>query len=205
MPTKTQIKKIHALIGALKMDDDTYRATLGGYGVKTSTKLSITKADLLIGDLEKKAIAAGVWQKRQAATKARTTRPLADDDQSKMIRGLWIELHQLGAVRDPSEAALASYAKRMARVQALQWLTVKQAQTMIEALKQWRERVRWERFMKWLPTSGFPCPDMKGLYTLRGQIIEMSLGEQVREGFKEMWPDLAEILEAYTAKDRGAA
>lgn len=142
MPTPNQIKKIHALKGALRLDDETYRAILDSYGVKTSTKLTIAKADLLLIELEGKAIAAGVWEKRKPAAKAKTTHKLADDDQSRMIRGLWIELHELGAVRDSSEQALASYVKRMAKVQALQWLDVRQAQTVIEALKKWRKRVQ---------------------------------------------------------------
>lgn len=144
MPTPNQIKKIHALKGALQLDDETYRAILDGYGVKSSTKLTITKADALIVDLEHKAIAAGTWEKRKPARKAgeHRVRPYADDDQSRMIRGIWIELHQLGAVRDPSETALASYVRRMTGVQALQWLDVKQAQTVIEALKNWRKRVQ---------------------------------------------------------------
>lgn len=86
MPLPAQIKKIHALKGALKLDDDTYRAMLGGYGVKTSTKLSITRADQLIADLEQKAVAAQVWEKRKPAAKAKATRKLADDSQSRMIR-----------------------------------------------------------------------------------------------------------------------
>lgn len=141
MPTPNQIKKIHALKGALQLDDETYRAILDGYGVKSSTKLTITKADALIVDLEHKAIAAGTWEKRKPAAKAQAARKLADDDQSRMIRGIWIELHETGAVRDPSEKALASYVKRMTNVAALQWLDVKQAQTVIEALKNWRKRV----------------------------------------------------------------
>ena len=141
MPTRNQIIKIHALKGSLKLDDETYRAILDGYGVKTSTKLTIVKADQLIDDLVKKAMAAGVWEKRKPAAKAKATRKLADDGQSRMIRGIWIELHEMGAVRDPSEKALASYVKRMTNVAALQWLDVYQAQTIIEALKKWRKRI----------------------------------------------------------------
>lgn len=141
MPTRNQIIKIHALKGSLKLDDDTYRDILSGYGVKTSTKLTIVKADQLIDDLVTKATAAGVWEKRKPAAKAKATRKLADDDQSRMIRGLWIELHKMGAVRDSSEAALASYVKRMTKVAALQWLDVKQAQLVIEALKKWHKRI----------------------------------------------------------------
>lgn len=141
MPTKIQTIKIHALKNKLGLDNDTYRDILGGYGVATSIKLTIVKADQLIEDLTKKALAAGVWEKRKPAAKAKATRKLADDDQSKMIRGIWIELHEMGAVRDPSEKALASYVKRMTGMAALQWLGVKQAQTVIEALKKWRKRV----------------------------------------------------------------
>lgn len=141
MPTRNQIIKIHALKGSLKLDDDTYRDILRGYGVKSSTKLTIVKADQLIDDLVIKATAAGVWEKRKPAAKAKTTRKLADDDQSKMIRGIWIELHEMGVVKDSSEKALASYVKRMTRIEDLRWLDVKQAQLVIEALKKWRKRV----------------------------------------------------------------
>ena len=72
MATPGQIKKIHALKGALKLDDDTYRQILGGSGVKSSKDRAFTIliADELIDDLERKAIAAGVWEKRKPAQKA---------------------------------------------------------------------------------------------------------------------------------------
>ena len=142
MATPAQIKKIHILKSALKIDDDTYRATLAGYGVKSSTAraFTITLADELIQDLVEKAVAAGVWEKRKPARAAKTTRKLADDDQSKKIRALWIQLHQAGKVNNSSEEALAAYVKRMVKVAALQWLTVKQASTVIEALKKWLAR-----------------------------------------------------------------
>jgi len=69
-----------------------------------------------------------------------SSRKLADDGQSKKIRALWLELHQVGKVRDPSEASLASYVKRLTKIEALQWLSTAQASTVIEALKKWLER-----------------------------------------------------------------
>lgn len=139
MPSKDQIKKIHALKGALGLDDETYRSILSGYGVASSTKLSFARADQLIADLEAKAITAGRWEKRPPRPR-KHTRTLADDPQSRKIRALWLELHQAGAVRDPSEKALGAYVKRMTGVAALQWLTAAQACTVIEALKKWQER-----------------------------------------------------------------
>lgn len=140
MATPAQIKKIHALKGALKMDDELYRELLAGFKVNSSTKLSIPKAEELIQDLEEKAIAAGVWEKRKPARKAKTTRKLADDEQSRLIRYLWIQLHQVGKVKNSSEDALGAYVKRMTGIAALQWLDVKQASKVIEAMKKWMER-----------------------------------------------------------------
>ena len=142
MASPAQIKKIHILKSALKIDEETYRATLAGYGAKSSKDRSFTigKADELIQDLVEKAVAAGVWEKRKPARKAKTTRKLADDDQSKKIRSLWIQLHQAGKVKNSSEEALAAYVKRMTKVAALQWLSVKEASTVIEALKKWLAR-----------------------------------------------------------------
>jgi phage gp16-like protein len=71
-----------------------------------------------------------------------SNRRLADDTQSRKIRSLWLELHEDGIVRDPSEASLAAYVKRQTGVEALQWLDGKQATQVIEALKQWRKRVK---------------------------------------------------------------
>ncbi len=70
MPSKVQITKIHTLKSALGLDEETYRAILAGYGVKSSTKLSFAKADQLIADLETKAVAIGRWEKRSAPRRA---------------------------------------------------------------------------------------------------------------------------------------
>lgn len=67
-------------------------------------------------------------------------RPMADFPQAKMIRGLWLELHGAGVVRDSSEEALTSFVKRMTGVEALQWLTGAQASKVIEHLKMWLTR-----------------------------------------------------------------
>lgn len=142
MASPAQIKKIHALKGALKMQDAEYRKLLSDppFKVKSSTKLSIPKADELLKDLEEKAVAMGVWKKRKPARKAKTTRKLADGEQARLIRYLWLQLHEAGKVQNSSEEALAAYVKRMTGVAALQWLDVKKASTVIEALKKWLGR-----------------------------------------------------------------
>ncbi|MDD1606904.1 MAG: regulatory protein GemA [Methylococcaceae bacterium] len=69
-------------------------------------------------------------------------RPLADDAQSKKIRALWLEMHGQGIVKNPSEASLCAYVKRMTKVDALQWLSVDQASMVIEGLKKWQVRIQ---------------------------------------------------------------
>lgn len=69
--------------------------------------------------------------------KSKQARTLAQDAQSRKVRAMWLMLHALGQVRDPSEAALAAYVKRMAKVDALQWAN---HFAVIESLKSWAMR-----------------------------------------------------------------
>lgn len=142
MPSPGQIKKIHALKGAMGMEETEYRQLLADppFKVKSSTKLSIAKADELIADLEEKAVALGVWEKRKPGRKAQATKPLDDDPQVRKIRQLWIELAQAGKVRNTSEMAMNKYVQRMTGVAHAKWLDVAQASTVIEALKKWLAR-----------------------------------------------------------------
>ena len=80
--------------------------------------------------------------KVRPAASAAPSRALAQFPQALKIRALWRFLHQLGAVRNPSEAALAAYVKRLTVVDALQWITGEQAARIIETLKKWAERVK---------------------------------------------------------------
>ncbi len=73
-----------------------------------------------------------------------SNRKLADDAQSRKIRALWLDMHHQGIVRNPSEASLAAYVKRLTNVDALQWLSSKQAGSVIEALKKWQQRIKPE-------------------------------------------------------------
>ena len=65
---------------------------------------------------------------------------LAHDAQSIKIRALWQELHQVGKVRDVSEASLLAYVKKSTGIERMEWLTTQQASNMIERLKQWLKR-----------------------------------------------------------------
>ena len=134
-----EIAKIHVAKRDLGLDEEAYRAVLlGAAGVDSAAKLDWRQRAAVLRRLEELG-----WKPapaRKATGKGKPARKLADDPQSKKIRALWLDLHQLGIVRDPSEAALASYVKRMTGVAALQWLSSVDAIRVIEALKKWRDR-----------------------------------------------------------------
>ncbi|WP_409284337.1 gp16 family protein [Pseudomonas protegens] len=137
-PTRLRyIKLIHVARREMRMDDETYRLMLSGM---TGLDGATSTADLSVPNLQRV-----LEQLKQRGFKPRPnkagTRPRANDEQSRKIRSLWLELHDLGAVRDPSEEALANFVKSMTKVSALQWLNVAQASRVIENLKQWQHRV----------------------------------------------------------------
>lgn len=131
------IKLIHVARRELRMDDDTYRMMLSGMkgldGATSTADLSVPNLLKVLEQLKQR----GFKVRPNAAGK----RPKANDEQSRKIRSLWLTLHGLGAVRDPSEEALAKFVLNMTKVSALQWLNTAQASRVIENLKQWQCRV----------------------------------------------------------------
>jgi len=130
------ITKIHIAKAYFKLDDDTYRAVLlEQIGKNSCAKASIKELETLVEHF----IALG-W--KPAPAKKAKAKKLADGAQIKKIRALWLELRDLDALRDPSEEGLRRFAKRMTKVDSLQWLTPRQASVLIEELKGWVERIR---------------------------------------------------------------
>ena len=138
------IRLIHVARRELGMQDEDYRAMLRGMtalgGKTSSAELGIRGLELVRNAL----IARGFVVKRKANTNAaaKPTRALANDEQSKLIRHLWLQMHQEGIVRNPSEASLAAYVCRIAKIDALQWLNTDQASNVIETLKKWQKRAK---------------------------------------------------------------
>jgi phage gp16-like protein len=60
----------------------------------------------------------------------------------RMARGLWIDLHRQGVVRDGSDRALNHFTARVTKVAALGWTDASQANQVIEALKAMARRAR---------------------------------------------------------------
>lgn len=132
---REELAKIHIGKKDLNLSDEIYRDILWQAGrVESSADLDWRGRQAVLDRFKELG-----W-KPAPARKAKAPRKLAADPQSKKIRALWLELFNAGKVRDSSEAALASYVKRMTNVAALQWLSSAQASLVIEALKKWLAR-----------------------------------------------------------------
>lgn len=132
-PKQRELAQIHIAISQLGMDDETYRQLLHGmFGVDSSSKLNIKQRGELITNFKRK----GFKPKTAQGTPVRSS----DDAQIKMIRGLWLELHDLGKVHNRDEAALQRWVQRQTKVARLEWLNGRQINTVIESLKEWRDR-----------------------------------------------------------------
>ena len=142
MPTIPKlIQIIHIAKGQLKLDEDTYRHMLTEIGGKDSTK-KMTKSELVAVFEHLKTLGF-----KTAPAKASGKLKQADDAQSRKIRSLWLTLHDLGAVRNASERALAKYVERQTGKSALQFISTEDASRVIETLKKWQQRVEDTQLM----------------------------------------------------------
>lgn len=144
-PRTRLIRLIHVARRELQMDDDSYRQMLSNIpalgGRTSSADLGLKGLELVMAQLKAKGfVVRAKVSKAPKKSIAQQSRSLADDAQSKKIRSLWLELHDAGVVRDPSESALANYVCRVAKIEALQWLNTSQASNVIETLKKWLHR-----------------------------------------------------------------
>ena len=135
---KKLVAKVKIAQKQLCMDDDAYRDLLFSIAKQRSaSKLKVWELENVL-----KRMAQLGFKAKPA--KSAGDRKQADDGQSKMIRALWLELHEAGKVRDSSERALVNFAKGQFKItsgiEALQWLSVRQKRRLIEQLKLWLTR-----------------------------------------------------------------
>ena len=130
------VRLIHVAKRDLKMDDDVYRAILLKIGkTESSSNMTIPELERTLEHMKRCG-----FKVRSKGNSGTSSRPLAIDAESRKIRALWLFLHELGIVKNPSEKALAAYVKRMTKVDDLHWLNGDQTLIMIETLKKWAMR-----------------------------------------------------------------
>lgn len=133
------IKLIHVAKTKLALDDEVYRDILTSTTGKDSSKL-LTPAQLETVLDRLKQLGFAVESKDKAGVKN-----LASDAQSKLIRHLWLQLFEAGQVKNGSELALAKFVENRVGVDALQFLSSKSADMVINHLRQWCKRCGIER------------------------------------------------------------
>ncbi len=135
-----ELAAIHMGKKSLGWSDELYREVLIQLTEKASAKdLTGAERAFVLDFMRRK----GFTREGLPDYDARQVRLAAADQKSlEYIRGLWDECYTAGALRDGSAQALRSFVRRMAKVQALEWLTTSQATVIIEALKAMRDRAR---------------------------------------------------------------
>jgi phage gp16-like protein len=152
----SDIKAIHARKRELALSDDSYRAIIArvtGDRVDSSADMTATERGKLLDELRRlgagKKTAGRKTATRGGGASAKTgeARPFkpAKTKQQEMIRGLWLELAEIGEIKDASEAALATYILRQAKVESLQWVSSDKAQSVIGGLRGWLRRAKKQR------------------------------------------------------------
>lgn len=135
------IRLVHVAKRDLRMADADYRAVLSA----ASSGEKSSAGDMTVLELERaiahmKRCGFKVRPKGGQPARRETSRPMATDPESQKVRALWLMLHELGAVKNPSEAALAAYVRRIGKVDDLHWLGGPAMERVIESLKKWAMR-----------------------------------------------------------------
>jgi hypothetical protein len=138
--TKAQVRVIHMLKSALRMDDDCYRAALGSYGVTTSLDLPLSRAVHFIERLQMQAISAGVWKYRPEATRQgrfgglQGRQGMASAAQLRKVEALWVYVSRQPTTEAKREA-LHVWLEHRFHVARLEWLPEWMVGKVIKALE----------------------------------------------------------------------
>ena len=139
---RSLLGKVHIAKAQLRMIDDDYRAVLlrvvGRASAKDCNEGELVK---LVAAFEGLGFDASAGRKPGKPGKPRP----ASHPTARKARALWLSLHLLGAIDDPSEGALEAFARRQLRVDRLQWADQVKGYKLIEALKAMAERAGWSQ------------------------------------------------------------
>ena len=136
---RADLAKIHLAKKELRMTDEDYAAVISRISkgrTNSAGELDVFERGKVLAHFKRCG-----WQPKHARKSGQPySRPVtADSPEARKARALWLFLHELGEVRDPSERALGHYARRVLKVDALQWS--RDLWKLIESLKDWAMRV----------------------------------------------------------------
>ncbi len=130
--------KVHVAVKQLAMNDDDYRQIILDESGQISLKACSDKqVERVLGRLT----ALGFKPLPKKGSQSGAQHPMA-----KKARALWISLHHLGVIENPSEQALEAFAKRQLNCERLVWARQSDGYRLIEALKVMAKRNGWSQF-----------------------------------------------------------
>jgi phage gp16-like protein len=142
--TSTALRAHHAMARELALASDSRRALIERIcpGKTSAGDLSLAELDRVNAELRR----LGAGQK-----KGRRPRPAPDREAPvALARAIWISLHQLGAIEDPSDDALDAFARRQTKRATptdeglpLAWCTADEWPAIVEALWAIADRHGW--------------------------------------------------------------
>lgn len=173
-PRRAMIAKLHVARRDLGLTEDDYRAVL--FRVTDRTSAKDCSDDELRDALEEfKRLGFRPLPARLTAPKA--PRP-ADHPAARKARALWISLAQLGAIENPSEAALEAFARRQLGVDRMQWANQALMYKLVEGLKAIAERHGWSQDLAGIPRE-------RAVKTLKLRLCEALLARLVEKGLAD--------------------
>ena len=165
---RSMIAKVHIAKAQLGLNDDDYRAVLLRVGgALSAADLSDAKLADVIAEFSRKGFTA-------KARKPGKPRP-ADHPVALKARAMWISLHQLGEIDNPSEAALEAFACRQLGVDRFQWADQARGYKLIEALKAMAQRAGWDQRLDGVPVAA-------KVLVLKRRLVEALMGRMWKVG-----------------------
>lgn len=145
---RSLLAKVHIAKNQLRLSDDDYVAILiDVVGQDSAGKCSQAQLERLVRAFEAKGF------KATARAPSRRGNPaIADHPAARKARAMWISLHLLKAIADPSERALEAFARRQLGCDKLQWANQSLVYRLVEALKSIAERHGWDQSVAGLPS-----------------------------------------------------
>ncbi|WP_374569664.1 gp16 family protein [Phenylobacterium sp.] len=145
---RAMLAKVHLAAKELGLDEETRRDVLERVtGHRSAGDCSDDQLDQVLGEFKRQGWKPKVIQGGgpTASRPSKGFQRAADHAVARKARAMWISLHQLGVVRDPSERSLEAFAKRQLGVERLQWADQGQGYRLIEALKAMAEKAGWSQ------------------------------------------------------------
>ena len=174
---RADLAKIHLAKKELCMSDEDYAAVISRVSkgrTQSAGELDVRERGKVLTHFKRCG-----WQPKHSRKPAQPySRPVtADNPEARKTRALWLFLHELGEVRDPSERALGHYAKRVLKVDALQWS--RDLWKLIESLKDWAMRV--------LPAR---CEAMRGQLEPRRAALPPEIAKSLANALHDLYNNI---------------